>query len=149
MFEQIYYTDVMPSGNLCKSFWFFALGNFYVLMQHLFGWPSCLDHPTVGQKSLVLLGINVKSQRFSVNLFFDTDSLWYVIWNRFRFCLYFTYMTDSFWEKEKEGRASTTMFVVNVDIEEYIKSHIVTYIVIWFTSKWTIIVCKLYRNTVT
>ena len=83
--------------------------HFCLWMQHLFGWPSCLDHPhhlPFGQKSLVLLGINAKSQRFSVNLFFDTDSLWYVIWNRFRFCLYFTYMTDSFWKrkKEKEGR---------------------------------------------
>ena len=80
------------------------------------------------------LGINVKSQRFSVNLFFDTDSLWYVIWNRFRFCLYFYLHHDRQFlrEKEKEGRRASThnMFVVNVDIEEYRKSYIATYIVI-------------------
>ena len=87
----------------------FAWGNFsFLFVDATFVWLAFLSWPStsssVGQKSLVLLGINTKSQRFSVNLFFDTDSLWYVIWNRFRFCLYFTYMTDSFLKRERKKR---------------------------------------------
>ena len=79
----------------------------FLFVDATFVWLAFLSWPStssVGQKSLVLLGINAKSQRFSVNLFFDTDSLWYVIWNRFRFCLYFTYMTDSFLKRERKKR---------------------------------------------
>ena len=94
----------------------------FLFVDATFVWLAFLSWPSissVGQKSLVLLGINAKSQRFSVNLFFDTDSLWYVIWNRFRFCLYFTYMTDSFWKrkKEKEGRIEHILCLfLNVEI---------------------------------